>query len=240
MSHDTSSHIFSRFDGDVAAFRQQVLDFGQLACEQVLLAGQSVGTCDIAKAQRVQVQFKSVRDLDIDLFEANEQLLALHHPVASDLRYMIMLSRTAYDLERINLEAVRLAKISVDHYEQLAPDLGCELLEDIPRMTELVVASLQSVLAALADRNVNPAVEIIQSHRQVGRLFEAAVRRLVTYIMQDPRTIQWSIDVTVVLKGLERIADHTVGIAKNMLYCHTGRDVRHVNPVILDEQYLSG
>jgi len=238
MDASDRRHIFSRFDGDLGGFRQLVLDMGQLACEQVQLGAEAVTYCDMQRARQVDDNYRAVRNLDMDLLEANAELLAIHQPVASDLRFMIMLSRTAYDLERINREATRLANLVEAHYADRISKVGCELFDDVMRMAETTGEMLQQALRAIADEQVQAGIEVVNSQEVVERLSQGALRRLATYIMQDPRNIPMVIDATIALKGLERVADHAVSIAKNLIYACSGKDVRHLSPLNLDPEFL--
>lgn len=235
---DKAPHIFSRFDGDLGQFRQLVLDMGQLACEQVLLAARAVDNCDRALAHTVRSNFRQVRDIDMDLLETNVRLLALHHPVAGDLRFIMMFSRTAYDLERINREAMKLADLAELHAEAQQTRKGCELFDDVLRMGELVGGLLSRALAAVADGDVDASIAVINDQAEIDRLSQGSQRRLATYILQDPRNIQWVIDATSALKDLERVADHAVSIATNLIFACSGKDVRHANVLNLNEEFL--
>lgn len=238
MGERLRPHILSRVDGDLGDFRQLVLDMGQLACEQVLLGAQAVNNCDARLADRVRQNFRQVRDLDMDLLQANTRVLAIHHPVASDLRFMIMFSRTAYDLERINREAVKLADIAELHAGSNTSRQGCELFDDVLTMGEAVVQLLQQGLQCVAESDVDQGIAVINSQQHIERLSQGSLRRLATYIMQDPRNIQWVIDATGALKGLERIADHAANIAMNLIYACSGKDIRHASVLNLNNEFL--
>ena len=238
MAANDTPHIFSRFDGDLGEFRQLVLDMGQLACEQVLLGARAVDNCDAGLAQDLHNNFRQVRDLDMDLLESNVRLLALHQPVASDLRFMMMFSRTAYDLERINREAMKLAGLVQLHAEGKRACGHCELFDDVLTMGRAVSGLLAQALSAVADGNIDAGIEVINTQNQIERISQGAQRRLATYIMQDPRTIQWVIDASSALKGLERIADHAISIAMNLIFACSGKDVRHTNALNLHEEFL--
>lgn len=238
MGERLRPHIFSRVDGDLGDFRQLVLDMGQLACEQVMLGAQAVNHCDVRLADKTRLNFRQVRDLDMDLLQANIKVLAIHQPVASDLRFMIMFSRTAYDLERINREAVKLADIAEIHADSDNSRHGCELFDDVITMGEAVVQLLQLSLQAVADSNVDQGIDVINSQQHIERISQGSLRRLATYIMQDPRNIQWVIDATGALKGLERIADHAVNIAMNLIFACSGKDIRHASVLNLNNEFL--
>lgn len=231
-------HILSRFDGDVGEFRQLVLDMGQLAVEQVELAATAVSQCDVTAVSRLRNNSRSVASLDMDLLECNINLLAIYQPVARDLRYMVMLSRTAYDLERIHQEALRLADLAETHLKHPNPGSDCVVFDDIGYFHELASGLLIAALRAVADSSDEIGLEVARKAPQLQEAMQGALRRLATFIMQDPRYVQSVIDATVALKGLERIGDHAIGIARNVIFAVSGKDVRHLHVLNLDRAFL--
>lgn len=238
MPKGKGPHILSRFDGDLGEFRQLVLDMGQLAIEQVQLACQAVTTGDMHCVARARDNFRDVRDLDMDLLESNINLLAIYHPVAGDLRFMIMLSRTAYDLERIHQEALRLVDLAESHQQHRNPMAGREIFDDVLFLAETANAMLADAMNAVSESSTDIGLRVARRPPELERMAEGALRRLATYIMQDPRIIQSVIDATVALKGLERIADHAVSIGRNVILAISGKDVRHLNALNLDRAFL--
>ena len=222
-------HILSRFDGDLGYFRGLVLDMGQRIVAQVVLASEALSTCDVVKARKVIHDHRRIRDLDMDALEANARLYAIHQPVARDLRFVLTLARAVYDLERIAGEAVRMADVAEAMYEYQPSVRDCVIFEDVRRITVPAVALLERSLKAIADEDVQLAVQVAFDCKELNELFEGAVRRLATYLMEDPRNIRWVIDATLGIKSMERIGDHACSIARNVIYSVTGKDVRHVN-----------
>lgn len=231
-------HILSRFDGDLGELRRLVLSMGDHARAQVALAARAFSQCDVRLARDVAIRFKSIRNLDMELQETNLRILAMYQPVASDLRYAMTLSRTAYDLERVNAEALRLGEMVEGYEEQHYPDMLCELFDDVERIADPVIDLFGHALHAMAEENIDEAVKIIQHEAQLGSLFQGGMRRLATFIMEDPRNIRWIIDATVAMKSLERVGDHAVNIGKNLIFAVTGKDVRYIKPSHLSEGYL--
>lgn len=229
-------HILSRFDGDLGDFRRIVLQIGQLVREQAMLASEAVSECDIAKAQKVIGQRRKVRDLDIDALEVNARVFAVHQPVARDLRFVLTLSRAIYDLERISGEAVRLADIAEGLFERDLSRNECVIFEDIGRMATPAIDLLDRSLAALAKEDVRAAADVALSAEKLEKVFTGAIRRMATYVMEDPRNIRWVIDATLGLRAMERIGDHACSIARNIIYSATGKDVRYVSVANLDER----
>ena len=234
MSQDEATktadrHILSRFDGDLGCFRGLVLEMGWRVQDQVVLASEALSACDVAKARKVIHDHRVIRDLDIDALAANARLFAIHQPVARDLRFVLTLSRAVYDLERIGDEAVRVADIAEGLYEYQPTLRDCILFEDVRRLAGPAVQLLQRSLESVADENVNLAVQVALDGRDIEEMFKGSIRRLATYLMEDPRNIRWVMDATLGIKAMERIGDHACSIARNLIYSVTGKDVRHVN-----------
>ncbi|MDJ0739134.1 MAG: phosphate signaling complex protein PhoU [Gammaproteobacteria bacterium] len=230
----SGGHTLSRFDGDLGKFRTLVLEMGRRVIDQVVLAADALSTCDVAKARKVIHDHRRVRDLDIDALQANAGLYAIHQPVARDLRFVLTLSRAVYDLERIGGEAVRLADIAEGLYDYQPTVRECAILDDVARMSEMAVALLRRALDALESEDVGLAVQVALDSKEIEERFKAALRRLATFIMEDPRNIRWVIEATLGVKTMERVADHAFSIARNLIYSVTGKDVRHVNVMSLE------
>ncbi len=226
-------HILTRFDGDLGHFRRLVLDMGTRIERQVELAAEALHECDVAKARQVVYAHKAIRDLDIDAMEANARLFAIHQPVAGDLRYVLTLSRAVYDLERIEGEAVRMADLAESLYDRSSVLENCRIFDDVKRIARPVGSLLSRSLEALAEERVRLAVEVALEGKDLQEEFERAIRRLATFMMEDPRNIRWVIDATLGIKAMERVGDHACSIARNLVYAVTGKDVRHVNTASL-------
>lgn len=235
---NSGPHIFSRFDGDIGSFRELILDMGQLAVEQVSLAAKAVSECDVSAVSRVRNNYRNVVDMDMDLLESNINLLAIYQPLAIDLRYLVMLSRTAYDLERVQQEALRLADLAESHNAHRNSGSDCAIFDDIPYLADKVTCMLSRTLEAVAEGSEEAALEVARRPEELREANQGALRRLATFIMQDPRLVQTVIDATIALEGLGRVADHSIGIARNVIFAVSGKDVRHLNVLNLDRAFL--
>ncbi len=208
---------------------------GRLVCDQAILASKAVSRCDIAKAQTVIGQRRAIRDLDMAALEANTQLFAIHQPVARDLRFVLTLSRSVYDLERISGEAVRLADIAEQLYEHNLSRHESTIFEDVGRMGKPAIGLLDRSLLALENEDMQAAVDVALDSENLEKVFTGSLRRMATYVMEDPRNIRWVIDATLGLRAMERIGDHACSIARNIVFSVTGKDVRHANIEHLDK-----
>lgn len=225
----TDPHILTRFDGDLGRFRELVLNMGEQVCSQVGLASQALSHTDIAKARRAIDMRRAIRDLDMEALEVNFRLVAIYKPVARDLRFVMTLSRAVYDLERISGEAVRLADMAQDLYESPPTKREQLIFDDMGRITGTALDLLDRSLTALAAEDVNGAVSVALDCDSLEMAFRGALRRLATFLMEDPRNIRWVIDATLAIKAMERIGDHSCSIARNLIYSITGKDVRHAS-----------
>lgn len=226
-SHTPGPHTLSRFDGDLGRFRTLVLKLGSEVVEQTRLASASLAQCDIAKARKVIDRRRRIRDLDMEALETNSRLFAVHQPVARDLRLLLALSRGVYDLECISSEAVRLAGVAEQIYEHRPTPRDCVIFQDVQRMADPAIGLLGQSLTALAGEDMALAVRVARDGAQLEDLFRRSLRRLATYLMEDPRNIRWVMDCTLGVKAMERVGDHACSIARSIVYSVTGRDVRH-------------
>jgi phosphate transport system protein len=222
-------HILSRFDGDLGDLRRMVLDMGKLVHAQARAASRAVADCDVTMARKALGQRQPIRDLDMEAMETNARLFAIHQPVARDLRLVLTLSRAIYDLERISGEAVRLADIAESLYEFQPSARECAIFEDVARIAGPALDLLARSMQALEDEDVHAAVKVALDCDELEQLFKGSVRRLATFLMEDPRNIRWVIDATLGVKAMERIGDHACSIARNIIYSVTGKDVRHAS-----------
>ena len=175
--------------------------------------------------------------MDVQGEEAVLSLFARRQPLARDLRLVMSLNRTIGDLERTGNEARRIARMTIQLFEDDNTSPGVKLMRDISSMSRLATRMLREALDSLARLDVEQAVRVAQGDAELDLEFQAALRRLATYMMEDSRTVGNVISVTFVLKSLERIGDHAKNIAEYVVFFVKGKDVRHVSPesIQLDE-----
>ena len=162
-------HILSRFDGDLGHFRAIVLEMGRRVESQVALAGEALAACDVIRARRVIHEHRQVRD---GWGAGGERAPVAIQPVARDLRFVLTLSRAVYDLERIGGEAVRVADIAERLYEYQPSVRECVIFEDVRRIAAPAVSLLGRSIKAIADENVQLAVEVALEGKDLNDLFE--------------------------------------------------------------------
>ena len=239
MSVSTDGHTVKRFDQQLASLRSLVLEMGGLVEGQINRAVQALQDEDIAAAREVVARDHVVNGFDVRADEEVVNLLALRQPVGSDLRMVLSMAKTVTDLERIGDEAQKIARMVTQIYDgNSAPN--ARLLRDVANMARLAANMLHGALDALARMDVDKAVEIACGDEELDSEFQSALRRLVTFMMEDPRTIGHAIDVLFMIKALERIGDHSKNIAEYVVYLVKGKDVRHVTIETLAAQGRNG
>jgi phosphate transport system protein len=215
--------VESQFDRDLAGLTKEILLLGSL-CEEAIdgaLTSLTQRDSDAARAviagdERLDQQELLIDQLCIDL-------LALHQPVASDLRFITAALKITPDIERMGDLAVNISERAIELNEQplLKP------LIDIPRMAGLAVEMLRGCLDAFVKHDAQAAREIILKDDEVDRLMEQVFRELLSYMIEDPTTISRAIRLTFVAKYLERIADGCTNICEMVVYMAEGRIIRH-------------
>lgn len=235
---DKGAHILSRFDDELEGFRSLALNMGEVALAQVEKAVAALTTGDVQQARFVCDRERRIDEFDMEAQERSITLLALHHPVARDLRFIVAVSRTITDLERVGDEAEKIAKLVIENFEHHHRFIDLILFEAAESLMAVVTQMLRRSLDAVETDNVELAVAVIQQGGTLDRHFDAAMRRLATYILEDARNIKVVMDAVISLKALERVGAHAANIAENVILHVTGKDVRYIKAEHLSEGYL--
>ncbi len=228
----------SRFESELEGFRALALNMGEVALVQVQKAVTALSQADVNQACLVQTREKRIDQFDMQAQERAIELLATHQPVARDLRFIVAISRTITDLERVGDEAARIAGLVVAHYEQDGGLADLVLFDSADALMGEAVDMLARSLDAVETDDVTAAVAVIQRTGRLAGHFDAAVRRLATYVMEDGRNIKAMLDALIALKALERVGAHATNIAENVILSVTGKDVRHIKADHLSAGYL--
>lgn len=225
MSH---SHIVKRFDEELQTLQDKVMEMGGLVEDQIRLAVDALYQEELEHARQVIERDQRINRLERRIDGLIAHLIAHRQPMASDLRNIMALSKIVTDLERSGDEAQRIARMTLHMYEQSGGSPPNKLLRDVLRMSQLAGHMLRESLDALARRDVPQALTLNRGDDELDAQFGDALRRLITFMMEDPRTIGIAIDVVFIIKSLERIGDHAKNIAEYVLYIVEGKDVRHL------------
>ncbi|HOW62218.1 MAG TPA: phosphate signaling complex protein PhoU [Candidatus Contendobacter sp.] len=238
MAISQDAHTVKQFDVQLANLRNLVLEMGGLVEEQIKRAIQALDDEDITAAREVISRDQIINGLQVKADEDCVSIIALRQPLGSDLRLIMSLSKIVTDLERIGDEAEKIARMTVKIYEGIGSPPSAKLLRDVVPMAKLAQDMLHGCLDALARLDVEKAVEVAQGDDELDQEFQSALRRLITYMMEDPRTIGHAINVIFIVKALERIGDHSKNIAEYIIYLVKGKDVRHVSMDVLVQDAL--
>ncbi|HCJ50873.1 MAG: phosphate transport system regulatory protein PhoU [Gallionellaceae bacterium CG1_02_56_997] len=225
-----NDHTSKQFDAELEAIRAHVLQMGGLVESQITSAVNSLVNGDIPLMARVIEDDHRVNAMEVKIDEACSQVIARRQPTASDLRLVMMVVKTITDLERIGDEAQKIARMA----QMLSQKHGLAIprYHEIKRASEIALDMLRKSLDAFARLDVVMAAEVVRQDEQVDDEFRSIMRYLITFMMEDPRTISTSLEILFIAKAIERIGDHAKNIAEYVIYMVKGRDVRHVT---LDE-----
>lgn len=220
-------HTFKQFDAELEAVRSQVLKMGGLVEEQIINAIDALSNGNTELATMVIENDHRVNALEVQIDETCSNIIARRQPTAGDLRMVMAIVKTITDLERIGDEAEKVARMCKLVY---ATDrLSTPRFTDLKPMGLLAVGMLRKALDAFARIEVKPAIDVAHEDIMVDEEFRSVLRQLITFMMEDPRTISISIEILFAAKALERIGDHAKNMAEYVIYMVKGKNVRHTS-----------
>jgi phosphate transport system protein len=222
----SNDHISKQFDAELESIRASVLQMGGLVERQIKNAIESLINGDVALMNRVIAEDVRVNDMEVKIDEACSHMIARRQPTAGDLRLIMTVVKTITDLERIGDEAEKIARMAKLLSQKNV--LAFPRYHEIKNASEIAVDMLRKSLDAFARLDVMMAAQVVRQDDQVDEEFRAIMRYLITFMMEDPRTISTSLEILFVAKAIERIGDHAQNIAEYVIYMVKGRDVRHV------------
>ncbi len=220
-----SEHLSKQFDLELENIRTRILQMGSLVEQQVLAAIEAFSTGDLEEMQQVIDRDQQVDADEIAIDEECTLLIARRQPAAGDLRLILAALRIVTDLERIGDKAAEIANMA--QALRLGGDQRLPRLSDLDHCGRLATEMLRNALDALAHRDMAAARQVIGADRAVDTAFNAILRQLVTYMMEDPRTITEALDIIWIAKAIERVGDHATNIAEDVVYIVSGIDIRH-------------
>ena len=220
-------HLSTQFDSELGTVSSRVMEMGGLVESQIHTAVYALSQFDEEAANRVIQTEARVNLLEIEIDRELSSIIARRQPTARDLRLLIAISKTTANLERAGDEAEKIARM-------VKSIVGSGAARQLPA-SELQVAAdlasglLRKALDAFARLDPNAALAILKEDDRIDREFDGFVRKLITYMMEDPRTISASLDLLFLAKAIERIGDHSKNIAEFIIYVVKGADVRHTS-----------
>jgi phosphate transport system protein len=219
----SSERSIRHFQDELEQLKARLLEMGGLAEEQVRLAMKGLVERDREIIERVMVGDGALNSLHIEIDSRCFTLLALHQPMAVDLRAIVAAVKINTDLERVGDLAINIAEASRQYVEH-AP---VKKLIDIPRMATIAQTMLRDALDAFVRRDVALARRVLDEDDLLDDLKTQIFRELITYMLQDPGTIEPSLDLILISRHLERIGDHATNIGEDVIFMVSAKDVRH-------------
>jgi len=221
----TAKHLSSQFDSELHHVSARVMALGGLVEAQIGQAIDALLHLRLHAVEQVEALEQRVNRMEVEIDQTLATLIARRQPTARDLRLLIAFSKATANLERMGDEATRMARMVRSIIDSgAARALPCT---DLRVAADLASGLLRKALDAFARLDTKAAVAILKEDDLIDREFDGFVRKLVTYMMEDARTISASLDLLFLAKAIERIGDHSKNVAELVIYLVEGRDVRH-------------
>jgi phosphate transport system protein len=219
-------HLSTQFDSELNALSSRVMELGGLAEAQIRQAIYALAHFNEDAARQVMETEDRVNQMEVEIDRDLSSIIARRQPTARDLRLLMAISKTTANLERVGDEAERIARMvrSIIHKSGAVRTLPSS---ELNVAADLASGQLRRALDAFARLDTAAAVAIMKQDDLLDEEFDGFVRKLITYMMEDPRTISSSLDLLFVAKAIERIGDHAKNIAEFIIYVVKGADVRH-------------
>ncbi|MDI4633452.1 phosphate signaling complex protein PhoU [Pelomonas sp. V22] len=226
----SDKHLSTQFDAELSGISTRVLEMGGMVEAQVAQAVEALVQFSGELASSVLQTEEKVNAMEVEIDRDLSTIIARRQPTARDLRLLIAISKAIANLERVGDEAARVAR-TVQRLINAGVSSRLRLpMSDLAFEAELAVALLRKALDAFARLDVEKALEVLKQDDQIDKEFDGLLRKLITYMMEDPRTISSSIDLVFVAKAIERVGDHAKNLAEVIIYVVKGTDVRHNTP----------
>lgn len=220
-------HLSTQFDAELSGISNRVLEMGGLVEAQVAQAIYALSNFSSETANQVLQQETRVNQMEVEIDSDLSGIIARRQPTARDLRLLIAVSKTIANLERVGDEAARIAR-TVQRLVNTGVSSRLRIpVADLAFEADLAVSLLRKALDAFARLDTARALEVLKQDDQIDQEFDGLLRKLITYMMEDPRTISSSIDLVFVAKAIERVGDHAKNLAEAIIYVVKGTDVRH-------------
>ena len=218
-------HLSTQFDSELTTVSSQVMELGGLVESQIRRAIYALSQFSVEVANEVTANEARVNAMEVEIDRDLSSIIARRQPTARDLRLLIAISKTTANLERVGDEAEKIARM-VRSINQSGSPRSLPSLE-LRVAADLASGLLNKALDAFARLDVTAAVAILKEDNLIDAEFDGFVRKLITYMMEDPRMISPSLDLLFLAKAIERIGDHAKNIAEFIIYVVKGEDIRH-------------
>jgi phosphate transport system protein len=218
-------HLSSQFDSELNGVSARVMELGGLVESQIRQAIFALSQFRLEAVEQVGLMEQRVNAMEVEIDHELASIIGRRQPTARDLRLLLSISKATANLERMGDEANKMARMVKSIIE--SGSSRSLPTSDLRVATELASGMLRKALDAFARLDVKAAVAILKEDDLIDREFDGFVRKLVTYMMEDPRTISASLDLLFLAKAIERIGDHSKNVAELVIYLVKGKDVRH-------------
>lgn len=220
-----SEHLSKQYDSDLETLRSGVLQMGGLVESQIRSAIEAFASGDQEIINQVVAAEFRVDEYEVNIDNNCSHIIVKRQPAAGDLRLIMAIMKTVTDLERIGDEAEKIARMSKQIYERGKAQVNS--FANIRHAAEIAVGMLRQALDAFARLDASEAAKVIRKDLAIDNEFRAILRQLITFMMEDPRTISTALEVVWIAKAVERIGDHAKNIAEEVIYIVRGTDIRH-------------
>jgi phosphate transport system protein len=220
-----SEHLSKQYDADLETLRSGVLKMGGLVEAQIRSAIDAFSTGKAELIDQVIANEPRVNECEVNIDTDCSHVIAKRQPAASDLRLIMAISKTVTDLERIGDEAEKIARMSRQIHERGRVEVAG--FANIRHAADIALSMLRQALDAFARLDTAEAAKAIREDLAIDAEFRSILRQLITFMMEDPRTISTALEIVWVAKAVERIGDHARNIAEYVIYIVKGTDVRH-------------
>jgi phosphate transport system protein len=218
-------HLSSQFDADLNNISSHVMALGGLVESQIRQAVYALSQFSSEVADDVLVTENKVNSAEVEIDREIASIIGRRQPTARDLRLLMAMSKTTANLERVGDEAAKIARMVKSIVDSNAPRSLPS--SDLRLSADMASGLLRKALDSFARLDIPMAVSILREDNDIDLEFDGFVRKLITYMMEDPRTISASLDLLFIAKAIERIGDHAKNIAEFVIYIVKGEDVRH-------------
>ncbi len=232
----SSEHTSKQFDAELEAVRARVLQMGGMVEEQIRLAVEALLSGDYELCNSVVNNDHAVNALEVAIDEDCSTIIARRQPTAGDLRLIMTVVKTITDLERIGDEAAKIARMAklIGANDRLTQPR----FKEIRRMAGMAGEMLHKSLDAFARLDLSASADVVRQDQHVDDEFRGIIRQLITFMMEDPRTISASIEILFIAKAIERIGDHSKNICEYVIYMVKGKDVRHTSVEEIEREIM--
>jgi phosphate transport system protein len=220
-----SHHISQQFNADLEEIKNNLLEMGGMVEKQLSDAIDAIINADSGLGALVREDDAAINAMEMQIDEECNRILARRQPAASDLRLVLSIIKAVNDLERIGDESAKIARLAIELTEQGESSKG---YVEIRHIGEHVRRMVSMALDAFARYDIDAALAVAREDASVDVEYSSAMREMITYMIEDPRSITRVLNVVWALRALERVGDHAKNIAEHVIYLVKGTDVRHL------------